>query len=186
MKKLILLLITGLFAAGLSAQTVDSQSQKLIETYVKSNVDIKMEMVNQSDLGKVFVGKFYKILVGFIESGSGSNSCGDADFVNILGTTVTMAEKVHTDIECPVLLSLLRKDFMMKDENAAKLFEACLNILYPVSKSESSNLRHFKKDQQWIFLRGKFFDDYTAFIVTTAPNGTITKIEVKLSYPVNP
>jgi hypothetical protein len=42
-----------------------------------------------------------------------------------------------------------------------------------------------KKDSQWIFLREKFFDDYIAFVVTTAPDGKVTKIDLVLGYQLN-
>jgi hypothetical protein len=89
------------------------------------------------------------------------------------------------DLQCPVLLSLIRKDFLLKDENAAKLFESALNLIYPVDEKEKQNVKHIRKGAQWIFLRGKFFDDYTALIVTTSPNGAVTGIELKLAYTVN-
>jgi hypothetical protein len=185
MKNLILSLIPILFTASLSAQTIDSQSQKIIEAFVKSNIDIKSEVINPAAVSKVFAGKFFKINVGFIESGAGSSSCGDANYVSINETTIKMAEGIHMDLECPVLMSMIKKDFLLKDENAAKLFEASLNILYPVDEKEVQNIKHLKKGSQWIFLRGKFFDDYTAFIVTTGTTGIVTKIEVKLAYPLN-
>ena len=82
-------------------------------------------------------------------------------------------------------MSLIRKDFFLKDENAAKLFEAALNVLYPFEEAEIQNVKHLKRDSQWIFLRGKFFDDFTVLIVTTGPDGAVTKIELELSFAVN-
>ncbi len=184
MKKLIFPLVSLLFAAGLSAQTVDSESQKLIEAFVKSNIDIKMEAVNPEDVSKVFTGNFFKIEVGFVETGTGASSCGSSDYVSINGTTVKMPEAVHMDLECPVLLSLVKKDFMIKNDNDAKLFEAAMNTIYPVEKSEIPNVKFLHKGSQWIFLRGKFFDDYTAFIVTTGEDGSLKKIDLKLAYAV--
>ena len=185
MKNLILLLVAFIFAECLSAQSVDSQSQKLIETFVKSNIEVQSEAVDPAVVSKVFVGKFCKINVGFIETGVGNSGCGDKNYVNINGSTITMTEPVHMDLECPVLLSLVKKDFLLKDESAAKLFEASLNAIYPVDEDEVPNIKHMKKGSQWIFLRGKFFDDYTAFIVTTGATGSLTKIELQLAYPVN-
>ncbi len=185
MKTLILILIAFLFPILVSSQTVDSQSQKLIETFVKSNIDIQTEPVDPAAVSKVFTGKFYKMMVGFIEGALGASSCGDHNYVNINGSTVTMAEGVHMDLECPVLMSMIKKDFLLKDENAARLFEAALNALYPVEEAEKVNIKHMKKGTQWIFLRNKFFDDFTAFLVTTDTKGIVTKIEVKLGYAVN-
>ena len=48
-----------------------------------------------------------------------------------------MIEPVHMDIDCPVLMSLIRNDFFLKDENAAKLFESALNVLYPFEEARS-------------------------------------------------
>ncbi|MFN8241619.1 MAG: hypothetical protein U0X39_12830 [Bacteroidales bacterium] len=184
--KSILLFTAAIFTSTfLSGQTVDNQTQKLVGDFVRNNTDVRIEPVDNVATGKVFTGTFYKLIVGFIETGVGSSDCGDANYVNINGSNVKMAEPVHMDLECPVLLSIVKKDFLLKDENAAKLFEAAMNVIYPFDEKEKANVKHMKKGTQWIFLRGKFFDDYTAFIVTTAANGTITKIDLKLSYPVN-
>jgi hypothetical protein len=174
-----------LLAVSLKAQIFDSNSHKLIESFVKSNIDIQMEPVDPAIVARVFTGKFVKINVGFVESGAGSSSCGDENYINLNETNVKMIEAIHTDVECPILMSLIKKDFLLKDENAAKLFEASLNVLYPVSKNEVQNVRHLKKGSQWIFLRGKFFDDYTAFVVTTGPDGRISGILAKLAFPMN-
>jgi hypothetical protein len=185
MKNIFITAVLFLFSASLSAQVVDGNSQKLIETFVKSNIDIQVEPVDPAVVSKVFAGKFFIINVGFIESGTGASSCGSDNYVSINETTVKMIEPIHMDIECPILMSLIKKDFLLKDENAANLFEAALNVFYPVDEDEIQNIKHLKKDSQWVFLRGKFFDDYTAFIATTGPDGKVTKIELVLSYSVN-
>ncbi len=185
MKNLILSLIALIICAGVSAQTVDSQSQKMIDTFVKSNVELELEAVDPAAVSKVFVGKFYKMMVNFVETGVGASSCGDHNYVNINGTAVTMVEPIHMDLECPVMMSLIKKEFLLKDENGAKLFEAALNSICPVDEEEMPNVKHLKKDSQWIFLRGKFFDDYIAYIVTVNPAGNVTKIELELGYALN-
>jgi hypothetical protein len=185
MKKLISSLVALFFIVNLFAQTIAPESQKLIESFVKSNIDIKLEAVDQITVGKVFSGTFFKINVGFIETGSGANSCGSDNYINVNGSAVNMIEPVHMDLECPVLMSVIKKDFFLKDESTAKLFEAALNVLYPVDEGEIQNVKHLHKGSQWIFLRGKFFDDFTAFIVTTGSNGAVTNVELKLAYTVN-
>ena len=185
MKKLISSLTSFMIIVNLFAQTIAPESQKLIESFVKSNIEIKLVSVDQITVSKVFSGTFFKLNVGFIETGSGANTCGSDNFVNVNGSAVNMIEPIHMDLECPVLMSIIKKDFLLKDENAAILFEAALNVLYPVAEEEIQNVKHLHKDSQWIFLRGKFFDDYTAFIVTTGSNGVVTKVELVLAYAVN-
>lgn len=185
MKTLFTPVLLIMFTISLQAQTIDATSKRVIETFVKNNIDTQIEPIDPAIVSKVFTGKFFKINIGFIESGAGSSSCGDDNYINLNETAVNMIEAIHMDVECPILMSLIKKDFFIKDETAAKLFEASLNILYPVDEKEIQNVRHLKKGSQWIFLRGRFFDDFTAFIVTTGANGMVTKIEAKLAYPVN-
>ncbi|MDQ1296489.1 MAG: hypothetical protein QG611_467 [Bacteroidota bacterium] len=185
MKKLISFLIALMFIVNLFAQTIAPESQKLIESFVKSNIDIQLEEVDPIVVSKVFTGTFFKIIVGFIETGTGASSCGSDNYINVNGSAVSLIEPIHMDIECPVLMSIIKKDFLLKDENTAKMFEAALNVLYPVKEDEIQNVKHLHKDSQWIFLRDKFFDDFTAFIVTTGSNGNVTNVELKLGYPVN-
>ena len=185
MKKIGSSLIALLFLVNISAQTPGPDNQKLIESFVKSNIDIQLADVDQLAVSKVFSGTFFKINIGFIEPGSGVNTCGSDNYINVNGSEVNMIEPVHMDLECPVLMSLIRNDFFLKDENAAKLFESALNVLYPVEEAEIQNVTHFLRDAQWIFLRGKFFDDFTAFIVTAGPDGDVTKIELELAFAVN-
>jgi len=185
MKKLICSLIAPMFIVTLFAQTIPPENQILIESFVKSNIDIKLEAFNQNNVSKVFSGTFYKLNIGVIETGSGSNQCGSDNYVNVNGSSVNMIEPIHMDLECPVLMSIIKQDFFLNDEMKAKLFEAALNDLYPVDEKEVKNVKHLRKGSQWIFLRGKFFDDYTAFIVTTGSTGAVIKVELILSYAVN-
>jgi hypothetical protein len=185
MKKLIISVISFFFTVSLLSQTIAPESKKLIDSFVKSNIDIKLEEVDQTAVSKVFSGTFLKMNVGFIETGCGANSCGSDNYINVNGNSVSMIEPIHMDLNCPVLMSMIRKEFLLKDENTAKLFESALNVLYPVDEGEVQNVKHLQKDSQWIFLRGKFFDDFTAFIVTTGTNGIVTKIELKLAFPIN-
>lgn len=185
MKKLSCSLIALMFILNICAQTIAPESQKLIESFVKSNIDVQLADVDQAKVSKVFTGTFFKINIGFIEPGSGVSTCGSDNYINVNGSEVNMIEPVHMDLECPVLMSLIRKDFLLKDENGANLFEAALNVLYPLDEEEIQNVKHLHRDLQWIFLRGKFFDDFTAFIVTTGPDGAVTKIELELAFTVN-
>ncbi len=185
MRELISSFTAFMFIVNLFAQTIDPDSQKLIESFVKSNIDIQWEEVDQSTVSKVFSGTFYKIDVSFIETGSGASSCGSDNYINVNGSAVNMIEPIHIDLDCPVLMSVIKKDFLLHDESSALLFEAALNVLYPVDEDDIQHVKHLHKDSQWIFLRGKFFDDFTAFIVTTGLNGGVTNIKLQLAYAVN-
>jgi hypothetical protein len=166
----------------LTAQTVSSQDEKVINDFLKKTLNQEIEVVAPDAVSKVFVGKFYKVNPGF-DFPDGSGYCTDYSF-NVNAGVIVVNEKLSTDMDLPQLLSIVKKGFLLKDEATAKLFEAALNTLYPVDEDEVAALKHMKKGNQWIFLRDKFFDNRTAVIATVSANGTITKLEVILGYPV--
>jgi hypothetical protein len=183
MKKTILYLIVLLFPLNISAQQVDEESGKIIDQHIKSRLDIEKTLIDPQATGKVFVGTFYEVYPGFTFP-EGSAGCVGY-YLNLDNGKITEMQKLSFDMELTQLLTLLKKEFRLKDEANAVLFEKALNALYPVEEKEVSNVRHLKKSNQWIFLRGKFFDDETAVIVTVNPDGTITKIELILAYQLN-
>jgi hypothetical protein len=168
------------FPVGLVAQTINSQDEKLIDEYLHKNLTSAKTQIGSAAVSKVFVGTFYLVDPAF-NTDEGLSYVMELP-MNINSGEIVLYELLSTDKELPALKSLVKKDFLLKDESKAKLFEAALNELYPVKESEMTDVKHLKKINQWIFLRAKFFDDQTAVIVTTEPNGTITKMEVKLGY----
>jgi len=181
MKTLLLYLALLFVPVCLTAQTVSSQDEKVIKDFLLKTLNQEVEVVAPEAVSKVFAGKFYKVSPGF-DFPDGSGYCTDYS-LNVNAGAVVVNEKFSTDMDLPELLSIVKKGFLLKDEAAAKLFEAALNTLYPVDEDELSGVKHMKKGTQWIFLRDKFFDDQTAVIATVSANGTITKLQVKLGYP---
>lgn len=181
MKKTFLFLTAALFSISLSAQ-VDDATKKALDDYVFSKMSIDRNVLEPAIMGKVFRGKFYEINLGF-SSIDGSVLSGSDYFLNVENGKVTELPSLSQDMELPGMFSLLKKDFLLKDEAAATAFEKSLDILFPLRENEKSNVKHMKKNNQWIFIREKFFDDNKAVIVTINPNGSVSKIEVKLTYP---
>lgn len=183
MKTLLLYVALLIIPVGLASQTVNAQDEKAINDFLKKTLSQDISVVVPDAASKVFSGKFFIVSpkFGFPD---GEGYCSDY-FFNVNAGIVLVNEKFSTDMELPVLLSLVKKGFLLKDESAAKLFEAALNTLYPVDEKEIAGVRHMKKGNQWIFLRDKFFDDQIGVIATINASGTITKLEVILSYTVD-
>ena len=177
-------LVFIVFLSNLSAQTVDSLDQKRIEAFVRSNVYVKPEVVDKEATAKVFEGTFFKaeVKISYIPTESSSYS---ESGINVYNDSVTKLRSCCSNQEFPELLSLVKKDFLLNDEKSAQLFENALNVLYPVKKKEIPNVRHLQEGNQWVFIRGTFFDDLQAFVVTTDSNGIITKIAYELPYGKN-
>jgi len=183
MKKTFLFLTAAFVTLCVSAQ-VDDATKKSLDDYVFSKMSIDRNVLEPAILDKVFRGKFYEINLGF-SSIDGSVLSGSDYFLNYENGKVTELPSLSHDMELTALFSLLKKDFLIKDEATAAAFEKSLDILFPLRDDEKTNVKHMKKNNQWIFIRGKFIDDNTAVIVTTGPNGSVSKIELKLAYPAS-
>ncbi len=168
----------------LSAQQVDDATKKALDDYVFSKMSIDRNVMEPATLGKIFRGQFYEVNLGF-SSIDGSVLSGSDYYLNIENGKVTELPSLSHDMELTAMFTLLKKDFLLKDEAAAMAFEKSLDVLFPLRDSEKTNVKHMKKNNQWIFIRGKFFDDYTAVIVTINPNGSVSKIELMLAYPMS-
>lgn len=182
MKKLLLILSVCLLSVHISGQA-DDASKKAMKDYVLSKMTIDYTNLDPAVLGKIFTGSIYEVNLGFT-SIDGSVLSGSDYHLIITDGKVTELPPPSTDMELNLLHSLVRKDFLLKDEAAATLFQNALDIIYPEDTFGKPNpeVKHMKKGNQWIFIRDKFFDDYEAIIVTTNTNGSISKIEVKLGY----
>ncbi|MGE5420195.1 MAG: hypothetical protein ACM3UT_08415 [Chloroflexota bacterium] len=186
MKRNLLILCVLLLTMNICAQQIDSATEKIIDDYVISRMLIDKEPADPTLLSQVFSGRFYKVGTFYYYATRDENSVSTAGcnqfWLNINNGKVTEVQQLSSDSNLPDILSLLKKEFLLKDEASALKFEKALDALFPVDEKEKLNVKHMKKNTQWIFLRGKFFDDSTAVIVTTNPNGTVSKVEVVLAY----
>jgi hypothetical protein len=78
------------------------------------------------------------------------------------------------------VVSLVRKEFYLKTETDAKNFEMALDKLYPMSDMNEKYKEHMKIGNRWFFIRDKFFDSKSGFIVTVDQNMRIGNIGYSL------
>ena len=147
-----------------------------VKKEVLKQITVQPAQVKSPALEKVFTANFYKVKI-VIKGG--------------MSTTVSMAmnqgkavkiEQNTTNMPMPVLQSILKKDFKLKTEADAKVFEEALDKLYPVSNfGRDSKLKQIKKTEKgWTFIRGKFFKNLKGFKLTTDGTGSVTAIDYSL------
>lgn len=146
---------------------------------VLRKIEIESTKVESSALKKVSSATFYKVTIKIKEGGGTSNSKmllakKDAKFVDL--------ETTFTSQDMPGLHSLVVKDFKLKTEADAKVFEEALDKLYPLPTSGSSkDAKAIKKTAAgWVFVRGTFFKGLKGFDVATDAKGTIQSIRYNL------
>jgi hypothetical protein len=181
MKKLILYIFIFLFSSTLSGQKVSDNDKAAINGYIIKMMYLDLTPVVSDALPAVFTGNFYIVHQEFGFDTSGTWICQNMKF-NVTGSKVSYLADLSSNITINSLLVLLKNDFLLKDENVAAKFELALNAIYPYEDEDKVQIKHMKKGDQWIFIRGKFFETYEAIIITVDPKGTIKKITYRLDY----
>jgi hypothetical protein len=180
MKKLILYSFIFLFSSTLSGQQVPDNDKAAIDGYINKMMYLDLTPIVSDALPAVFTGKFYSVHPVF-KFDKSNWICQDIK-LNVNGSSVSYLEELSTNMVLNTLPVMLKKDFLLKDENAAAKFESALNAIYPYHDGDKDQIKHMKKGDQWIFIRSKLFDDYNAMIITVDPKGTIKKITYTGNY----
>ncbi len=156
-----------------------ADEKEVVRQEVLRRIEIESTKLESSALKKVFSATFYKVTIK-IKQGDGTSTSKmtlvkkDAKFVDL--------ETTFTSKDMPGLKSLIVKDFKLKTEGDAKVFEEAIDKLYPLSKFGSSKkAKAIKKTPAgWAFIRGTFFKDLKGFEVATDANGTVQSIGYNL------
>jgi len=126
-------------------------------------------------LGKVFTAIMYSVNV--VTSDGGSNSA----VVARTGDDITIVTIPGSTTDMPDVLKLLKADFKLKSDADSQVFQDALDVLYPINTTFNKDdlnakaIRH--GGNQWTFVRGKFFDHFRGFIVTTDSSGKVTGVK---------
>ncbi len=161
---------------NISAQGISEKDNSMLDNFIKSKVSIVKVRIGSDTLAKVFNGTFYKVDAGFAFSDEMSYCSGDL-FVIKDGELLVLGGKSDS---MKIVVSLLRKDFFMKSEADAKFFEMALDMIYPMSDMNKEYKGHMKIGSKWYFIRDKFFDSKSGFIVTLDQNSRIRNIGYSL------
>lgn len=169
-------LILSLSVMKIYSQTTEDRDNSLIDNYIKSKVAFEKERVESDTVAKVFNGTFYKVSAGYSFEFGGALCTGTIIVLNG-GKLVAFDNRLDTLF---TLLSFVRKDFFLKTENDAKVFETCLDKIFPMSWSDEDAKEHLKIGNKMYFIRGKFFDSKSGYIVTLDGNSKITNISYSM------
>jgi hypothetical protein len=149
------------------AQELTEQESMLLDNYLKSIVTGEKEKVVSDTLNKVISGPVYKLQAGF-EDTDGTSYCTQYYFIFKDGQLLRFGKEN--------LMSVMKSDFSIKTEADAKIFETALDKVFPLSWSSEDEKKHFKRSNNWYFVRDDFFEFYSGFEVTVDLAGKITGI----------
>ena len=171
-KSIIYIVIFSFSILKINAQEISEKDNSMLDNFFKSRIAIEKEKIVSDTLEKVFTGTFYKVNAGFSFDEGGSMCSGNL-FVIKEGILIEFDSRSDSMF---TLLSLIRNDFYIKSEADVKIFETSLDKLYPISWSSEEDKEHLKINNKWYFIRGKFFDSKSGYIVTLDKNSRISNI----------
>jgi hypothetical protein len=178
-KTFISIIICGIAVVTVSGQTIPEKDAAMIDELINSTISIKKVIIESGELAKVFNGTFYRAIPTYNHRG-GIASCEEYGVV-VHNGKVTELEDVSETKTLDFLFSLLKKDFTIRNESEAKIFEAALDAIYPIDWTvDAEDKKVFQQDGKWLFLRGSFFESVKGFVVTLDQSFGISQIDFDL------
>jgi len=178
-KVIVTLIICGIAFLSASGQTIPENDAAMIDELINSTITIKKVPIESEALAKVFNGTFYRVTPTYNRNG-GVSSCEEY-FLVIHNGKISELEDISETKPLDFLFSLLKKDYTIKNESEAKIFESALDAIYPVDWSvDAEDKKSLQQDGKWLFLRGDFFGSKKGFVITLDQNAGISQISYDL------
>lgn len=159
---------------------IPKKDNLFIEDFLMKNTDYKFkaDKMNLPENSKISNANFYKCNLSIQEKRKDGIE-GTLSYSFLVINNEGKYSKVSNGKEIlPTKLFIESiSDFTIKSEKEAKLFQDFIDLFHTVSESEQENKRFYQKDNIWIFVREKYFDDFNGFIVKTDKKAKINYID---------
>jgi len=152
-----------------------ADDQAFFDRQTSKFIKLQPKRLTADAIAKVFSAAMYSVTVVTSDGGSTNSVVArtgdDIAIISIPGTTTDM----------PDFVKLIKADFTIKADADAHVFQDALDGMYPIDSTFNKDdlnakaIRH--SGNQWIFVRGKFFDHFRGFIVTTDDGGKVTGVK---------
>jgi len=177
-----LALALALSATGAAAQNRPPDEKEFVRQHLQNIVRVDPVRLTDPAVTSVFAVPLYRVMV---EIGDPNGAARTSVMVGRQGDTLVVVSQPGEDQDRPDILKLLRPQFKLTGAAAAETVQNALDLVYPIIGSSADEkakaFRHRGND--WIFVRGKFFDASMGFVLTTDASGTITGVRYVLKLP---
>jgi hypothetical protein len=150
-----------------------ADDQAFFDKQTSKFVKLQPKRLTADAIGKVFSATMYSVtVVGSDGSSTNSVVARTGDDISIIAIPMSTADM-------PDVVKLIKADFTIKAEADAHVFQSALDVIYPIdSNGDDAGAKAIRHNgNQWIFIRGKFFDHFKGFIVTTDDGGKVTGVK---------
>lgn len=166
-----------------SFSKLSADEEKFVISHILNDlVSFDIQRLHSDDLESVFNGTFYVLkqkAKTMWQCGSDITAWRNQDHLFPIPDTSTEYAVM------PDMLKMIKLTFKLKTNDDAVKLQNALDMLYPNRSFGSDDTRMTKKflhqNNQWIFIRGKFFEKLSGFIFSTDADGTIKSVAYSMS-----
>jgi hypothetical protein len=184
MRKSLVLTLALVFcgvAAQSFAQVLTSEERAFFDQHISELVKVEPTRVVDPAVQKVFAAPFYEVTTT-IHEGDGTNTL--KLIVARLGSQLVSVTRPSTDADLPDFLTMLNPGFKLATEDDARTLQQALDVAYPIIGSGDKKAETNRRaGNEWIFVRGIFFDKKMGYVFQTDPSGRIVSVKYSLKLP---
>ncbi len=163
------------------AQSLTDEEKAFLDKHMSEVIKVEPARLNDAGFLKVFSALFYQVTIS-IKTDDGTQI--QQVIVAHVGDALLSISRPSSDADMPNFVKMLNPDFKLKTDDDAKSMQAALDSAYPVITDDDKKAEKFRRTgNQWVFARGKFFNDDLGFVFQTDDSGTITSAKFTLKAP---
>jgi len=184
MRRFIPLLAVALATAAvilpLRAEQLTPDEKTFIDKHISDVIGTETERLSDPSLTKVFATPFYKIKLGIKQADGQMDSSQSLIAVKLDDKLVDLSTP-SSDADVPMMVKMFDPKFKLLADADAQTVQKCFDILYPPFMEEEKKIIKFShKGNDWTFIRGKFFDTFSGYVITTNADGSVKTVKFSL------
>jgi hypothetical protein len=184
MRNAMILLIVALCSvpAISMAKDLTADEQAFFDKNISAVVKITPSRLDDPAMDKVFAAPFYEVTIE-VKGGDGSTTTYKL-MVARVGSGLASQDRPSSDADLPDFQKMIKPDFKLKIDDDAKTFQQALDAAYPIVGDDDKKAEAFQHTgNQWVFIRGVFFNKHLGYVVQTNDDGTIASVKFSLEIP---
>jgi hypothetical protein len=175
-------LVLGMLATGVRAVDLTAEEKAFLDQHIVDVVKIEPVRMSDASVLSAFATPIYILNIA-MEEGNGITNQSTVTAVRQGGKLVGLS-RPGTNMECPEIQKMFRKDFKLGNDNDARTLQAALDAIFPISDHGDKKAEQFRHaGNQWVFVRGEFFEKKMGFVVTTDAAKAVTAVSYSLRLP---
>jgi hypothetical protein len=177
----ILVVSCAIAALGAVPSALADDGAEFIKEHISDVVKIDAKPIADPSVASTFAGPVYNVSIGISDGESLQTSTMVA---TRSGGKVVALARPGTDGDYPQIQKLLNPGLRLTGDGDLKTVQSAFDLVFPIVGTQDMSAKDFRHSgNQWILVRGVFFDKKMGFVLTTDVQGAVTDVKYTLSLP---